>query len=180
MKNHSYRIIQAIMVISLAIGFSNPALANDGGVIELSKSHRSETLGDIYSFGLHTSTSGSSNAYFYAGMNLLMLDNNDINRNDSAFKIFIGQSFGKTITPFYEIGTDLYGFLTLFGNNNETHTCSNEHECALDFYFKIGLKINLGDHLILGFFHENIDFGAFHENLSGEHRYTGSSIGFAF
>ena len=168
------------MIVSLAIGFPSHTLANDGGIIELSKSHRSETLGDIVTFGLHSSLGGNSRTNFYAGMNLIMLDNNDIGKNDSTFKIFIGQSFGKTFSPFYEIGTDLYGFLTLFSNNNETHSCSNEHACALDFYFKIGLKINLGDHLVLGFFHENIDFGSFHENLSGEHRYTGSSIGFAF
>ncbi|MCW8924614.1 MAG: hypothetical protein OQK69_13460 [Gammaproteobacteria bacterium] len=164
----------------IAFAFSRQAQANNETVIEISKSSRSETLGDIYSFGLHSSLTDNSGASIYAGIQFMTFDNNDINSIDSTLKIFFGQSFGKTVAPFYEIGTDLYGFLTLLDNDRQTDTCTEEHQCAIDFFFKIGLKINLGDNLILGIFHENIDFGAFHTSLSGEHRYVGSSLGIKF
>ena len=177
---NSYGMIRIIITLILSITFSQQAQADNDSVIEISKSRRSETLGDIYTFGLHSNITGDSSSNIYAGMSILFLDNNNLNKNDSAIKIYFGQSFGKTLAPFYEIGTDLYGLLTLFNNDNETHSCTEEQQCAIDLFFKIGIKINFGDNLVLGIFHENIDFGAFHTNLSGEHRYVGSSLGFKF
>jgi len=179
-KANSYGIIRIIITLTLTITFNQKAQADNDSVIEISKSRRSETLGDIYTFGLYSNITGNSSSNIYAGMNILFLDNNDLNKTDSALKIYLGQSFGKTLAAFYEIGTDLYGLLTLLDNDNETHSCTEEQRCAIDFFFKIGVKINFGDNLVLGIFHENIDFGAFHTNLSGEHRYIGSSLGIKF
>ncbi|MDH3342854.1 MAG: hypothetical protein OEM07_03935 [Gammaproteobacteria bacterium] len=175
-----HHLIKFAAVILLALAFSSSAQANNDSIIELSKSSRSETLGNIYTFGLYSSLSTDAQSSIYGGINLIFLENNAINKSDSTLKIFAGQSLGKKVSAFYEIGTDLYGFITLFDNDQETHTCKEDQRCAFDLFFKIGMKIQLGSHLMLGIFHENISFGDFHENLSGEHRYVGSSLGIKF
>ena len=179
-QTNYYCIISVIMMLGFTITSSNHAVASQDGGIEISKSNRSETLGEIHTFGVYSSLAGNSRSKLYAGMQLITLDNNDINESDSTLKVFIGQSFGKNFSPFYEVGTDFYGFLTLLNNDNETHNCTDEQQCAIDFFFRIGIRIKAGKNLVVGVFHENIDFGDFHKNLSGEHRYVGSSIGFRF
>jgi len=175
-----YCIISVIVMLGFTITSSSQATASQGSGIEISKSNRSETLGEIHTFGVYSSLAGNSRSNLYAGMQLLTLDNNDINETDSTLKVFLGQSFGKNFSPYYEVGTDFYGFLTLLNNDNETKNCTDEQQCAIDVFFRIGLRIKIGKNLVAGIFHENIDFGAFHKNLSGEHRYVGSSLGFNF
>ena len=161
--------------------FEKYAVAADESVfLEASKSRRSETLGDIYTFGIYGVLEENTYYNTYAGMQFMFLDDNDLGGNDSAIKLLIGQELAGPIAPFYEIGTDLIGFVTLLNGNRQTHTCRDEQHCSIDFFFRIGLRIKLADTISLGIFHENIDFGHFHENVSGEHRYVGSSLAIHF
>ena len=175
-----FNITRIILTLMMSLSLGQYAIAGNSGLIELTKSTRSETLGDIYTFALYSPLAGDSKLGLYGGMQLMQLEKNDLGEESSAIKILLGQSFGKTFAPFYEIGTDLYGFLTLLDNDKDTDRCTEDQECSIDFFFRIGLRIKFGNNLHLGIYHENIDFGDFHENKSGEHRYIGSSLGFAF
>lgn len=174
-------ITQLFLVILLITAFEKTALAEEQITsLEITKSRRSETLGDIYTFGLYSPLTNSRNFNIYAGVQFMFLDDNDLGGNDSAIKLLIGQELAGSIAPFYEIGTDLFGFITLFDDSTQTHSCREEQQCSIDFFFRIGLRIKFADTISLGIFHENIDFGHFHENVSGEHRYVGSSLAIAF
>lgn len=168
-------------LLILLMGFAGQAYSgNEKAFVELTKSSYSRTLDDVYSFGLYSATSGNRKTNIYAGMQFTEFTQTIPGEDSSAIKILIGQSFGQSIAPFYEIGTDFYGLLSLFNNDLETDNCIDNQQCAIDFYFRIGLRIKLNDNLMLGIFHENIDFGDFHTSLSGEHRYVGGSVGFEF
>lgn len=168
-----------LFAILLNINFNPAALANDSSFVELTKSSRSETLDDIYTFGLYATLTGDSKLSIYSGVQFMEIESDNLGLNNSVIKIFIGQSFGEIISPFYEIGTDLFGLLSLLNNDNDREACAEDQQCAIDFFFRIGLRINMGK-VMVGIYHENIDFGDFHNSLSGEHRYTGSSISFRF
>ncbi|MCK5002819.1 MAG: hypothetical protein KAS57_07320 [Gammaproteobacteria bacterium] len=172
--------MQVFLATTLMLSFYHQASANEGSFIELTKSRHSETLGDIYTFGIYSTLAGNSATKIYSGLQLMELEYDDLGTYNSTIKVFFGQAFGHTFAPFYEIGTDLYGLLTLLDNDKETHSCTADRECAIDFFFRLGIRINLGDNLSIGVFHENIDFGDFHTSLSGEHQYVGSSIAFRF
>ncbi len=170
-----------LLVLLIFTGSYEYALArNEKSFIELTKSHHSETLNNVYSFGLYSPVTNKSKIRFYAGMQFMEFEQQIPGEDSSVIKVLIGQTFGQTFLPFYEIGTDLFGLLSLFNNNNETKACTDDQQCAIDVYFRIGLRINLNDNLVIGMFHENIDFGDFHSSLSGEHRYVGASLGFQF
>ncbi|MDH5711331.1 MAG: hypothetical protein OEZ15_06665 [Gammaproteobacteria bacterium] len=172
-------IVSFLLAILLSISVNTTALANDSSFVELTKSSKSETLDDIYTFGLYATLTGDSQLSIYSGVQFMEIESDNLGLNNSVIKIFIGQSFGEIFSPFYEIGTDLYGLLSLLDNNNDREACAEEQQCAVDFFFRIGLRINMGK-VMIGIYHENIDFGDFHSSLSGEHRYTGSSIAFRF
>lgn len=177
------RLTLVQLVLSVAIIATSGQYAharNEKSFIELTKSGHSKTLDDVYTFGLYSSITGRSKLRFYAGMQFMEFEQQTPGEDSSSLKILIGQTFGQTLSPFYEIGTDLYGLLTLLDNDRETKTCTDEQQCSIDFYFRIGLRVNFSDNLILGIFHENIDFGDFHSSLTGEHRYVGASLGFEF
>lgn len=168
-------------VMMLSMVLVNPAYAKDDvSFIEATKSRRSETLGDIYTFGVYGSVASNSSYNTYAGMQFMFLDDNEFGGNDSAIKILIGQELNSNFAPFYEIGTDLYGLITLFDDDRETQTCRTDERCSIDFFFRIGLRIKLAETISLGIFHEDINFGNFHETVSGGHRYVGSSLAIQF
>ncbi len=168
-------------LLILITGFSGQAHSdNEKAFVELTKSSYSRTLDDVYSFGLYSAVSGNRKTKIYAGMQFTEFTQTIPGEDRSAIKILIGQSFGQTLAPFYEIGTDFYGLLSLLNNNLETDNCIDNQQCAIDFYFRIGLRIRLSNNLMLGIFHENINFGDFHTSLSGEHRYVGGSVGIEF
>lgn len=176
-----FTLLKIIVSLLLMVVSSQHALAaKEKSFIELTRSSRSQTLDDVYSFGLYSAISGSEKTRIYAGMQFMEFEQTIAGSDSSALKILLGQTFGQTFAPFYEIGTDLYGLLSLLNNDLETDNCTEEQNCAIDFYFRIGLRIKFNDSLILGIFHENIDFGDFHSSLSGEHRYVGASMGFEF
>ncbi|MDH5612260.1 MAG: hypothetical protein OEY66_07380 [Gammaproteobacteria bacterium] len=177
----SFIVAPIILMLILAVSFENSAAArSEKSFVELTASNHSKTLNDVYSFGLYSSITGSSKLRTYAGVQFMEFEQATPGENSSAIKILIGQTFGQTFSPFYEVGTDVFGLFYLLDNNKETDTCSTDQQCAIDFYFRIGVRIKLNENLILGLFHENIDFGDFHASLSGEHRYVGSSFGFEF
>lgn len=172
-------ITQFIIATTLGIGFISNALADNEKIfIEITKSSHSETLGEIHALGFYSPR--DKNSGLYVGMQIMLIENDALNKNNSTIKMFFGQQIGGRIAPFYEIGTDLYGFITLFDNSRQTHTCTADQQCAIDLFFRIGLRLKLSENITLGIFHENIDFGDFHENLSGEHRYVGSSFSLSF
>lgn len=176
-----FSIVKLLLIIfAITLTYENALASNERSFIELTKSSHSETLNDVYTFGLYSAITGKSKLRFYAGMQFMEFEQQTPGEDSSTIKILIGQTFGRTIAPFYEIGTDLFGFLLLLDNNSESGTCFDEHQCELDFYFRIGMRINLNDNLMLGLFHENVDFGDFHSSLTGEHRYVGASLGFQF
>lgn len=168
-------------LLILLTGFAGQAHSDsEKAFVELTKSSYSRTLDDVYSFGLYSAVSGNRKTKIYAGMQFTEFTQTIPGEDHSVIKILLGQSFGQSFAPFYEIGTDFYGLLSLLNNDLETDNCSGDQQCAIDFYFRIGLRIRLSDNLMLGIFHENIDFGDFHTSLSGEHRYVGGSVGFEF
>ncbi|MDT8452464.1 MAG: hypothetical protein RQ936_06945 [Gammaproteobacteria bacterium] len=168
-------------LLILLMGFAGQLHSgNEKAFVELTKSSYSRSLDDVYSFGLYSAISGNRKTKFYAGMQFMEFTQTIPGEDRSAVKILFGQRFGQTFAPFYEIGTDFYGLLSLLNNDLETNNCTDNQRCAIDFYFRIGMRIKLSDNLMLGIFHENIDFGDFHTSLSGEHRYVGGSLGFEF
>ena len=173
-------IITVIVILGSNIALSNYAIASDDEGIEISKSSLSETLGDIYTLGLFAPLTSKKYPNLHGGFQIIFFEKNNLGENDFTLKFYAGQEFGNTVALFYEAGTDFYGLITLLSDNKETHNCTNEQRCAIDTFLRIGLRIKLGNNLTLGVFHENIDFGDFHKNLSSEHRYVGSSIGFKF
>lgn len=171
----------SLALLILLVGFAGQAhSANEKAFVELTKSSYSRTLEDVYSFGLYSAVSGNRKTKIYAGMQFTEFTQTIPGEDHSAIKILLGQSFGQTFAPFYEIGTDFYGLLSLLNNDLETNNCTDNQQCAIDFYFRIGLRMRLSDNLMFGIFHENINFGDFHTSLSGEHRYVGGSVGFEF
>ena len=175
----SFIVAPIILTLILAVSFENNAQArNEKSFVELAASSHSKTLDDVYSFGLYSSITGSSKISTYAGMQFMEFEQTTPGEDSSAIKILIGQTFGQTFSPFYEIGTDFFGLFYLLDNDKEA--CTTDQQCAIDVYFRIGVRIKLNDNLMLGLFHENVDFGDFHSSLSGEHRYIGSSLGFEF
>lgn len=175
--------------LALLISTSTNTLAQNSAnsFIEFSKSHRSETLGDIHNLSLYSSLSSDNHPNSYAGIQLMTFEKNIIGEEDALIKFFVGKDMGLTFSPFYEIGTDFNGFLKILidiiidnDNDNDTKACTEDQKCATDLFFRVGFKVKLGKNLVLRVFHENINFGDFHTNLSGEHSYTGSSIGLIF
>lgn len=176
-----FSIVKLLLIIfAITLTHENALASNERSFIELTKSSHSETLNNVYTFGLYSAITGKSKLRFYAGMQFMEFEQQTPGEDSSVIKVLIGQTFGQSVAPYYEIGTDLFGFLTLFNNNKESDSCTEEQQCAIDFYFRIGLRINLDDNLMLGLFHENVDFGDFHSSLTGEHRYVGASLGFQF
>ena len=183
-RNHLLRIVTSLfLALLITITTSQNSLAENStkSFIEISKSHRSESLGDIHSLSLYSSLISDRYSNSYAGIQLITFEKNIIGEEDTVIKVFVGQDMGGTFSPFYEIGTDLYGFFSLLDdNNNDSRACTEDQKCAIDMFFRLGMRVKLGKNLTLNIFHENIDFGDFHIELSGEHNYTGSSLGFRF
>lgn len=162
-----------------AVSFSARTVA-DYNIVEITQSLNSKTFEQINTIGLYSSFSKKHGETSYGGIQIAFYEHTSNLERDSVVRVFFGQKIEGLISPFFEIGTDLFGFLVALSDNNNEQSCKEDRECAIDIFFRVGIRIKLSRTNTLGIFHENIDFGDFHSSLTGEHNYTGVSIGFKF
>lgn len=159
--------------------FSVHSRTNDS-FIEFTQSTSSDTLDRVSTIGLYSNFGKFHSLLSYGGVQVAQFRNADIRDDHSVMRIFAGQAIKGAISPFFEVGTDLYGFLVMLSDNNNRDECKDDRKCTVDAYFRFGVRINLFKQYKLGIFHENISFGDFHTHLKGEHNYTGASLSFNF
>jgi len=163
----------------IAVTFSSGSMA-ENSLMEATQSTSSKTFDQISTLSLYSSLGKKHGETSYGGIQLATYKHKSSLERDSVVRIILGQTIEGFISPFFEVGTDFYGFLVLLSNNDKNRACKENGACAIDAFFRIGIRIELNRHNSLGIFHENIDFGDFHSNLVGEHSYTGASLGFKF
>jgi hypothetical protein len=175
-KAHSYLL--AILAI-FAITFSDNSKA-EYNLFEVTRSTNSKTFDQISTIGFYSTLGKKHGETSYGGVQLAFYEHTSNLETDSIARIIFGQKIEGLISPFFEVGTDLYGFLVILSDSDNRQNCKDNRECTIDVFFRVGIRIKIYKQHTLGIFHENIDFGDFHSNLVGEHNYTGASLGFNF
>lgn len=145
--------------------------------MEISQSVNSDTLDKAQLAGIYGYIEHNRGENVYAGIQVASFDTLTTFDHGSTVLIILGVELQTPISPFVEIGTDLLGFLIL---ENEDEICDSENNCDIDFSFRFGLRARISQQLRLGIYHEYIDFGSFHSQLEGEHKFTGISLGMFF
>jgi hypothetical protein len=177
-KAHPYL---STFLIFISYVFSSSCIA-EYSLAEVTRSTNTKTFNQINTIGLYSTLGTKHGETSYGGIQVAFYEHTHTSNveKDSVVRIFFGQNIDGLISPFFEIGTDLYGFLVALSDHDNSQNCKDNKECAIDVFFRLGIRIKINKKNTLGIFHENIDFGDFHTNLVGEHSYTGASFGFNF
>lgn len=174
-KHSSFLAI--ILIFTVVFSTNSPAEYN---LIEFTHATTANVFEKVSTIGLHSTLGRRHGEESYGGIQISYYEHIDSTIRDSVVRVFFGQSIEGLISPFFEVGTDLFGFLTALSNNNNDQNCQDGRDCSIDLFFRVGARVRLHNRFTLGIFHENIDFGNYHSNLEGEHNYTGASLGFKF
>ena len=177
----THALLSVLLLIAL---FASPQTSQaKDAFIELTHSPGNDTFDGISSVGLYGTFSKNFGILSYGGVQMTLFRDSSTSSDEGVARMFIGEAFKGPISPFFEIGTDAYGFLVLLlneDNNDNDESCASEQRCSIDAYFRFGIRFYPTKELSLGVYYENSNFGDSHTHLTGSHHYTGASLGFSF
>ncbi len=146
----------------------------DKGHIEYTALLNSDTMHNMQSFSSYSKVLDNSSIQMYGGLELVWYQLNPADDFEFNPRVFIGATTGDTIAAFAEVGSNLVGLLEYF--NGESRDCT-QVDCTPDFSIKTGMRIRIYSQFSISLFYQRINFGDFHDRLTGNHRLYGASIG---
>jgi len=174
------RIVFAIaaLLFLLSLTISPVQAGKESSLVEISHSSVSDTLESVTTYSLYSSPSRNLGDALYVGVQLASFKTSSTANRESLVRIVSGIIIPGRFSPYMEIGTDFVGLILL--TDNQEKDCSTDHNCGIDAHFRGGIRFLVTRELHIGVFHEVISFGDFHDNLKGDHNYTGASVSFSF
>ena len=149
---------------------------NTSSFAEYTNSINTATFNSIKTIGLFARGQMTQGEIVYGGLKFSHFDLYNGIDSSGLYQVVIGVTTTGTYAPFLEIGTDLISFFASRDNSD----CGKGDECQINAFIKAGIRIRLSEGYTLGIFHESMTFEDDNSVLSGEHDYTGMSIGYDF
>ena len=166
-----------LYLLTALLLFSKPCFAdNKNSFVEYTNSLNTTTFRSIKTIGLFARGQMTRSEIVYGGLKFSHFELNDGIISSGIYQVVIGASTTGNFAPFMEIGTDILSFLA----SRDSADCGSGKQCKMNAFIRAGLRIRLPEGFTLGLFHESMTFDDSNSTLTGNHDYTGMSIGYDF
>ena len=166
-----------LFLLTTVLVISKPCFAvNANSFVEYTNSLNTATFSSIKTIGLFARGQMTRSEIVYGGLKYSHYELNDGVISSGLYQVVIGASTTGSFAPFLEIGTDILSFLA----SRDNADCGSGAQCKMNMFIRAGLRIRLPERFTLGLFHESMTFDDSNTTLTGNHNYTGLSIGYSF